>query len=311
MDGVLAIDKPAGWTSHDVVAKVRRLLHIKRVGHTGTLDPAVTGVLPVCIGKATRIVEYLQDLPKAYEVRMRIGYATDTEDAGGSITEKVSSVDISQSQLNHALQSFIGEIDQIPPMYSAVKVKGRKLYELAREGKEIERAARTVTIHSLDLLQLDLDADYPLLQFAVRCSKGTYIRTLCKQIGEQLGYPAVMEHLVRIQSGPFGLQDCVSLEQLEQRIQDGTMEQILVPVGEAVRQFPQVILKDAQKLSAAQGKSLSIEYITGSPPSDSGLCRLFTEDGTFVGIFSHDLERMLLSPEKVFILPNQEGKKSR
>lgn len=201
LEGILPVWKPAGFTSHDVVAKARGILGIKRIGHTGTLDPQVTGVLPLCIGRATRMVEYIQDLPKEYEAFLRIGLSTDTEDMTGTVLEEVSQVTLDEMKVREVLHSFVGEIEQVPPMFSAVKIDGKRLYELAREGKEVERKSRKVTIHKLEILHMDLHQKHPEIQFRVSCSKGTYIRTLCVDIGKALGYPAVMKSLIRTSTG--------------------------------------------------------------------------------------------------------------
>ena len=224
MDGILAVWKPAGWTSHDVVAKVRRLLRTKRIGHAGTLDPQVTGVLPLCIGRATRVVEYVQERPKAYEAVLKFGIATDTEDLTGTVISEVSSVQINESDIRRVLESFIGEIDQTPPMYSAVQVGGKRLYELAREGQVIERQSRRVTIYELELLELNLDQSHPTIRFTVQCSKGTYIRTLCVDIGKALGVPAVMAELKRTMSGGFTEEQCFTLQEIEQLQDSGDLE---------------------------------------------------------------------------------------
>lgn len=194
-EGVLPVYKPAGFTSHDVVAKMRGILKMKRIGHTGTLDPQVTGVLPLCLGRATRVVEYLQELPKEYEATLRLGIATDTEDITGEITDQVDQVEVSSEDVKQVLEQFVGKISQVPPMYSAVKVDGKRLYELARQGKTVERKSREVTIHELELTGLTIKEGYPEISFRVLCSKGTYIRTLCVDIGKTLGYPSTMVEL--------------------------------------------------------------------------------------------------------------------
>lgn len=240
-NGVLVLHKPAGMTSHDCVARVRRLFQTKKVGHTGTLDPEVTGVLPICLGQATRIVEYLQELPKTYEVVMRLGSSTTTEDASGEVieSEAVDASFITEERVRSLFQRFEGDIEQIPPMFSAVKVNGKRLYELAREGKEVERKARTVTIYDLDLHGIDAGQQTVDLSFSCRCSKGTYVRTLCVDLGKALGYPAHMARLVRVQSGPFSLEQAIPLERLEQLAERGEdLAGFLVPVSEALSFLP-------------------------------------------------------------------------
>lgn len=217
-NGVLVVDKPAGMTSHDCVARIRRLYGTKKVGHTGTLDPDVTGVLPICLGQATRLVEYLQELPKQYEVVMRIGSSTTTEDASGEQIEQrdVDPESITKERIEALFRSFLGEIDQVPPMYSAVKVNGRRLYDLAREGTVIERQPRKVTIYELTLHEIRAEGAAVDVSFTCTCSKGTYMRTLCVDLGRSLGYPAHMKLLRRIKSGPFGEKDAIPLQALEE-----------------------------------------------------------------------------------------------
>lgn len=171
LEGILAVHKPAGWTSHDVVAKVRGMVRLKRIGHTGTLDPEVTGVLPLCLGRATRVVEYLQELPKEYHAVLRLGYSTDTEDITGNVVETADEVRVTRDEALEALQSFRGQISQVPPMYSAVKINGKRLYELAREGKTVERKSRTVTIHEIEMTDFDAEGEYTEISFRVLCSK--------------------------------------------------------------------------------------------------------------------------------------------
>lgn len=234
MDGILAVWKPEGWTSHDVVAKVRRVLKMKRIGHTGTLDPMVTGVLPLCLGRATRVVEYVQERPKSYEAVLQLGIATDTEDITGTVIARQSPISVTEEDVRHTLSQFIGEIDQVPPMYSAVKVDGKRLYELAREGKTVERKSRKVTIHQIDLIDTQLDLDLPQISFSVVCSKGTYIRTLCVDIGKALGVPATMAHLTRTMSGGITKESCLTLEQIEQLQQSGELSGHIISADEAV-----------------------------------------------------------------------------
>src|SRR5690606_6893481 len=217
LDGILAVWKPAGWTSHDVVAKLRRWTRMRRIGHAGTLDPQVTGVLPLCLGRATRVVEYMQELPKAYEAVMQFGIATDTEDLTGTVTETADASHVTEPMVREALRQLTGVIEQVPPMYSAVTVGGRKLYELAREGKVVERKPRRVTVHSLTLRFAELGGPQPRIGFAAVCSKGTYIRTLCVDIGRALGVPAAMESLTRTESAGIVQADCLTMEQIEEK----------------------------------------------------------------------------------------------
>ncbi|WP_328803888.1 tRNA pseudouridine(55) synthase TruB [Paenibacillus glycinis] len=299
MDGILAVWKPAGWTSHDVVAKVRGILKVKRIGHTGTLDPQVTGVLPLCIGRATRVVEYVQERPKAYEAVMQFGLATDTEDLTGTIIKELPEVVIDEQQIREVLASFIGEIDQVPPMYSAVRVDGKRLYELAREGQVIERQSRKVTIYELDLLEVQLDQPHPVIRFSVVCSKGTYIRTLCVDIGEALSVPSVMVRLTRTMSGGFTQEDCLTLEEIA-ALKD-TIADRLTASDEALDHFPRVTVSAADVQRAFQGKRISLQGILDQEPFDVGsLLRVYGEDRLFAGIFQPDEESGTLKAVKVF-----------
>lgn len=212
MDRIINILKPPNMTSHDVVGRLRRLTRIKRIGHTGTLDPMAAGVLPVCIGKSTKIIEYFENDSKTYRCEMTLGASTDTEDAWGTVIESSDILPTEQS-IREVMMSFIGEINQIPPMYSALKINGQKLYDLARQGKVVERKARLRTIHSIDIIHIDLEKKTVL--YDVSCSKGTYVRTLCHDIGVKLGCFAHMSFLMRTQSGQFSLEDSVTLEQLQ------------------------------------------------------------------------------------------------
>jgi len=247
MDGVLLLNKPKGMTSHDCVAKVRRLLHVKKVGHTGTLDPNVSGVLPICLGKATRIAEFLTGAAKTYEGEVTLGVATATEDADGDIIA-IQPVDraIAREEIEAVFRSLTGDIEQTPPMYSAVKVNGKKLYEYARAGIEVERPTRRVTIYELELLdeREQFAGETVSFRFRVTCSKGTYVRTLAVTIGERLGYPAYMSDLIRTASGPFQLTDCVTLEEVERRAADGTADALLISIEQALFHLPKYEIND-------------------------------------------------------------------
>lgn len=310
LEGVLPVLKPVDYTSHDVVAKVRRFTGIRRIGHTGTLDPKVTGVLPLCIGRATRIVEYLQELPKTYEADLLVGIATDTEDMTGEVVRRADRVDLTEAQATAAIRSFVGTIEQVPPMYSAVKVGGKRLYELARQGQEVERKPRTVDIYSIDILKLELDREFPLIRFRVVCSKGTYIRTLCADIGKALGYPAAMASLVRTASGAIALAQCLTLDEVERLAASGELAAKLLPADQAVRHLPSVVLDAAEAARALHGQTVPMPQqaasdaraaagagvADGSPP----VWRVYGPAGAFVGLFAADAERGRLAPVKVW-----------
>ncbi|WP_127495790.1 tRNA pseudouridine(55) synthase TruB [Paenibacillus glycanilyticus] len=299
MDGIIAVWKPAGWTSHDVVAKVRRIVRMKRIGHAGTLDPMVTGVLPLCLGRSTRVVEYLQERPKAYEAVIQLGTATDTEDLTGTILEEQTGIKVTREQVLQVLQSFVGEIDQVPPMFSAVKVDGKRLYELAREGKTVERKSRKVTIHQIDLLDAVLDADKPRFTFSVICSKGTYIRTLCVDIGRALGVPAAMAELTRTMSGGITREQCVTIEELEELQAAGKLEEKLLPADIAIDHLQRVQANAAVTEMALRGQKIPYNRMAASFDSSS-LVRLYGENDAFIGIFEADDQALALKPVKVF-----------
>lgn len=299
LEGVLPVWKPVDFTSHDVVAKVRRMVGVKRIGHTGTLDPKVTGVLPLCIGRATRLVEYIQDLPKQYEAQLTIGYATDTEDATGSIISEADEVKLDSVSIEKAIRSFVGVIDQVPPMYSAVKVDGKRLYELARQGKEVERKARSVEIYGIDIESIDLSGRFPVIRFRVDCSKGTYIRTLCTDIGRALGYPAVMSDLVRTATGSITREQCLTFDDIAQLITEGRLQQQLIPMASAIPHIPSLHASSRQAEDALQGKTVCMEGEPEEMPEDR-LFRLFGPEEAFLGIFRWSSEHQGLRPEKVF-----------
>ena len=245
-NGILVIDKPAGWTSHDVVAKLRGILHVKRIGHAGTLDPMATGVLPVFVGRATRAVEFAAEREKEYIAGLRLGMVTDTQDCTGTTLE-THPVEVTRDQVEAILDRFRGDLQQIPPMYSAVKKNGRKLYELARRGVEVERQPRPVTIHQLELLDQVSPTDYTL---RVLCSKGTYVRTLCHDLGQMLGCGASMSSLRRTKAGMFTLSQAITLPQLLDFAKENDPQELLMPVDALFSQYPPLIVElgQAEKL---------------------------------------------------------------
>lgn len=289
--GIIPVWKPAGLTSHDVVGRIRRLAGQKRVGHTGTLDPAVEGVLPICLGQATRVVEYIQDLPKRYRGTMTLGIATDTEDQTGEVIAKTA-VDETSFPLAELTKQFQGEIEQVPPMYSAVKVAGKRLYDLARQGKVVQREARKVTIYQLTLEQLT-DGEFPQFAFDVTCSKGTYVRTLCVDIGKKLGYPAHMSELTRVSSGPFQAEDCYSLTTLAIASEQGELAQTLVGMDEALGHLPALVVDEEIAKQVLDGN-----VFTWDEDVPLGLVRVYDETGNFYAIY--EVEQEVIKPVKVF-----------
>ncbi|UPM53022.1 tRNA pseudouridine(55) synthase TruB [Gottfriedia acidiceleris] len=256
MNGVIALNKPAGLTSHDCVFKIRKILKTKKVGHTGTLDPEVTGVLPICVGEATKLIPYLTDDRKKYIGEITLGFSTTTEDAHGEIIEqkKVDRV-ITREEILTILNQLTGEISQTPPMYSAVKVNGKKLYEYARAGIEVERPTRTVTIFEIILLD-DRDVfegDTISFKFEVFCSKGTYIRTLAVQIGELLGFPAHMSYLTRTKAGAFTIDDCVTFAELEENANDFTLDRVMLSMEQALNEYPRLDVNEIEEVRVFNG----------------------------------------------------------
>ena len=270
-NGILVIDKSAGWTSQDVAAKLRGVFHERRVGHGGTLDPMATGVLPVFIGRATRAAEFLESAEKEYVAGLRLGVVTDTQDTSGTVLE-TNSVCVTRAQLEAALRQFLGPIEQTPPMYSAIKINGQKLYELARRGQEVARRPRSITIHALELLEGE-GADWTV---RVRCSKGTYVRTLCHDLGRALGCGGCMSSLRRTRAGSFTLAQAVTMQQVLDFAAGQDPQQLLMPVDAVFAAHPPLIvtLGQAAKLkNGAQVKDWQFQ---------PGTYRVYAEDGEFL-----------------------------
>ena len=267
MNGIVIIDKPAGWTSQDVTARLRRVFGTRRIGHGGTLDPMATGVLPVFVGRATRGVEFFEHAEKTYETELLLGVATDTEDTTGTVLFR-REVSVTQEQLDGTLERFRGEIMQIPPMYSALKVNGQKLYDLARKGRQVERQPRPVTVHELTLLSREGDT----LHLRVRCSKGTYIRTLCADIGEALGCGGCMQALRRTQAGEYTIAEAVPLQQL---LEAAEPETYLRDVDTMFRGYPGVKLTVNQEKRCRNGNAFSVSL-------PGGTYRAYSQSGEFL-----------------------------
>ncbi len=294
MDGIIVIRKEKGYTSHDVVAKLRGILHMKKIGHTGTLDPEAEGVLPVALGKATRLVDMITEKEKTYEAVMRLGVVTDTQDMTGSVLSQ-SEVTVTPEEVEETISSFVGEQMQVPPMYSALKVNGKKLYELAREGKSVERKARPVHFFEIRILDMQL----PLVRFRVTCSKGTYIRTLCNDIGEKLGCGAAMEELLRTQVGRFELKDSLTLGQVEEAVRTGDIEEKILGVEEALKEYPRVSCTDAGDRLLENGNPLAEAFVSGT--EKEGWIRMCFSDGAFAGIYQWNKQRGRYYPVKMFL----------
>ncbi|MBW3495234.1 MULTISPECIES: tRNA pseudouridine(55) synthase TruB [Bacillus] len=306
MEGVVLLHKPKGMTSHDCVFKLRKILREKRIGHTGTLDPDVTGVLPICVGRATKIAQFLTSETKTYEGEVTLGFSTTTEDASGEVVEK-QDVDrvITRKEVEEVLAELTGTIEQMPPMFSAVKVNGKKLYEYARAGQEVERPVRTITIHEFVLLDERevFEGENISFRFRVTCSKGTYVRTLAVMIGEKLGFPSHMSHLVRTASGEFLLEDCISFEEIEENVQNGTVESIFISIDEALSKFPKMVVDEKQAEKIKNGMFLKNELETTAP-----FITVFDKNDRCLAIYEHHPKHPgMLKPMKVLV-NNQELK---
>ncbi len=269
MNGIVIVDKPQGWTSQDVTARLRRVFNTRRIGHGGTLDPMATGVLPVFVGRGTRCVEFFEHAEKVYETVLRPGLTTDTEDITGTVLTE-QEVSVSEEDILRVLPKFRGEILQVPPMYSALKVDGKKLYDLARKGIEVERKPRPITIHELTLLGMEADG----IRLRVRCSKGTYIRTLCKDIGEALGCGGCMARLRRVRAGEYTVDGAVPLEVL---LEAENPEQYLLPMDSMFRDYPAVTLTENQEKRCRNGNSFSVKL-------EPGTYRVYGRDGEFLAL---------------------------
>lgn len=277
MDGIVIVDKPEGWTSQDVVSKLRGVFQTRRIGHGGTLDPMATGVLPVFVGRATRGVEFFEHAEKTYEAVLRLGLSTDTEDITGTVLAE-KEVNISKTQFLSVLENFRGEIQQIPPMYSAIKINGQKLCDLARKGREVERKPRTITIHQLECL----DFTGNTARLLVHCSKGTYIRTLCKDIGEALGCGGCMESLRRVTAGEYTIENSVPLQRL---IESADPAGYLLPVDSMFMAYPKVTLTEKQEKCCRNGVAFTCNLAEGT-------YRVYTQNGEFLAL-SHMVEGKL------------------
>ena len=291
--GIIVIHKEKGFTSHDVVAKLRGILHMKKIGHTGTLDPDATGVLPVALGKGTKLVDLITDKEKTYEAVLHLGIDTDTQDMSGRILEE-KEVTVTEEEVKAVLESFKGEQMQIPPMYSALKVDGKKLYELAREGKTVERKARPVCFFDIRVLEMKL----PLVKIRVTCSKGTYIRTLCHDIGQKLGCGGCMEELLRTRVGRFSLEESHTLAEVEKAVEDGSILDKIYPVEKVLGEYPSIHANSYGDRLLENGNPLSENLV--NVQHKEGWVRMYTSDGAFTGIFQWDAGKKKYHPVKMF-----------
>ena len=308
INGVINIYKIKGFTSHDVVAKLRGIMRQKKIGHTGTLDPDATGVLPVCLGNATKLCDMLTEKEKEYIAKVQLGVTTDTQDMTGTVLSSKEVV-VSEEEVRLAVASFVGPYEQIPPMYSALKVNGKKLYELAREGKEVERKARPVVIHKIEILEMEL----PTLTIRVRCSKGTYIRTLCYDLGEKLGCGAAMAALERTKSGQFSLDTAFTLAELEAKLKEAgehreeVIQSLVIPVDKMFSELQELrLLPEWERLvqngNSFDEKNLKKEY-KENDRNDKSQYRVYIGEDVFMGVYEFCKKEKKFSPVKMFLNP--------
>ena len=293
--GIINVYKEKGFTSFDVVAKLRGILKTKKIGHTGTLDPDAEGVLPVCIGRATKVCDILTDKDKVYEAVMLLGVETDTQDTSGEVLKELP-VEVSEEDVKEAILSFVGEYAQVPPMYSALKVNGKKLYELAREGKTVERKARNVQIFSIEILEIDL----PRVRMSVHCSKGTYIRTLCHDVGQKLGCGGCMDKLLRTKVGVFELADTLKLAEIDALAREGLVEDRIISVDELFEDYTKVWMKQEFDVVVHNGNRVKKRMFEDKLSSNAERLRVYDSEGEFIGIYEYSEERSDFKPVKMF-----------
>lgn len=299
--GILNVYKERGYTSHDVVAKLRGITGQKKIGHTGTLDPEATGVLPVCLGKGTKLCGLLTDEDKTYETVLLLGEMTDTQDVFGNVLSEKSTAALTEEAVKETVFSFLGEYAQIPPMYSALKVNGRKLYELARSGQVVERKARRVKIYDIRLLEMSL----PRVRMSVTCSKGTYIRTLCHDIGEKLGCGGCMEELVRTCVGRFKTADALTLEEIRSAFEEKRLTGFVVPVDVMFSEAPKVYVEDGWEVPARNGNILPKSAVGDCEAGEDGQrVRLYNSAGQFIALYRWKEKVREYHLEKMFFPEN-------
>lgn len=295
-NGIINIYKEKGYTSHDVVAKLRGILHQKKIGHTGTLDPDAVGVLPVCLGSGTKLCDMLTDKDKVYEAVLLLGKKTDTQDISGTVLEE-KEVAVTENDIVAVISSFVGKIMQVPPMYSALKIDGKKLCDLAREGIIVERKARPVTIHSIDILAIEL----PRVTIRVHCSKGTYIRTLCEDIGDELSCGGCMEQLIRTRVGKFEIAESKTLAQIEEMLAKESFRNFVVDVEEMFTDYEGFHVKAEWDRLLWNGNPLKTEWLIEGKKWNTGeCCKVYSPQGEFVGIYEYRENQQMIYPVKIF-----------
>lgn len=303
INGIVNIYKEKGYTSHDVVAVLRKVVGQKKIGHTGTLDPDATGVLPVCLGRATKVCELLTDHDKTYEALLLLGKTTDTQDISGEVLEEKDPAHLTEEEVRSCIESFIGEYDQVPPMYSALKVNGKKLYELAREGKTVERKSRRVQIHGIRILEMNL----PHVRMEVDCSKGTYIRTLCHDIGEKLQVGGCMEELERTKVGRFLKEDAVTLDEVRQKMEQGGGAELFTPLDQIFAELPAVTVTDAKAWMSYNGNDLPERFLLEKEEwTDGQEVRVYDSRKNFIGLYQYRAPKKLFHIKKMFLDPEAE-----
>lgn len=303
-NGVINVYKELGFTSFDVVAKLRGILKQKKIGHTGTLDPDAEGVLVVCLGKATKLCDMLTDKDKSYEATLLLGRTTDTEDSSGKILTE-SEVKVTEEQVAETMQNFVGKYDQIPPMYSAIKVNGKKLYELARKGVEVERFPRPVVIHNIEILSMEL----PFVTFRVSCGKGTYIRSLCRDIGDRLGCGAIMDKLIRnsvnaSETGrTFAKEDALTLDQIEEIVLSNEIENYIVPIDALFPKLAKYQVTGEGNKKLYNGNILKTKDFSGACPEkeDGAKCLVYDKKGDFIAIYKFYADLHIWKADKMFL----------
>ncbi len=302
MDGVLNLNKPKGPTSHDMVNRVRAVTHVRRVGHAGTLDPLATGVLVICIGRATRIVEYLMPGRKVYRADLRLGVTTDTYDAAGKVTS-TAPVKSTRAQVEAALAPFRGAIEQVPPMYSAVKHQGEPLYRLARRGVQVEREPRPV-----EIFELTMEAwNPPDCTLKIICSSGVYVRTLAHDLGQALGCGAHLTGLTRLASGDFRLADSVSIEEFGRQAEEGRWQDSVQSIDAALGRFPALHLTDSEARRICTGQAIAAPHLDDNGLEAERLARAYGPRGTFLALAVHDRDKKMWRPKKVFFQPPSQA----
>lgn len=297
--GIINVYKEKGFTSHDVVAKLRGIVGQKKIGHTGTLDPDAVGVLPVCLGRATKVCDLLTDKDKVYEAVLLLGKETDTQDTSGEVLVSKETEHLTEDEVREAILSFVGDYEQIPPMYSALKVNGKKLYELAREGKIIERKARPVKILDIQILEMNL----PRVRMTVACSKGTYIRTLCHDIGQKLLCGGCMEELKRTKVSCFEIQDSLTLDEIRSKKDEGSLDEILTPIDAMFSEYQRLVVSEKWEAYAYNGNPLNIKAVRlldGEKVLDKSKVRVYDEKGSFIGVYRYSADRGEYSIVKMF-----------